>query len=66
MKPKKRAKPKPIRYMAIKDNAFIKNVEKTIEKEYKLPTGSVRMVMSNGRDAPLNIRLRKLLKDWDE
>lgn len=65
--PGKKRKPlKAIRKTAMKDNAFIGNAERKIEKEYKLPKGSVRLVLSNGRDAPLNIKLRRLLRDWDK
>ncbi|MBK7084836.1 MAG: hypothetical protein IPH53_09285 [Flavobacteriales bacterium] len=48
----------------MKDNAYIGNAERIIEKEYKLPKGSVRHLLSNGRDAPLTWKLRKLLRDW--
>jgi len=62
----KRKPLKAIRMTAMKDNAYIGNAERIIEKEYKLPKGSVRLLLSNGRDAPLTWKLRKLLRDWEE
>ena len=54
-----------IRKTAMKSNAFIGNAERIIEREMKLPKGSVRLVLPNGRVARTDKILRNFLKDWE-
>jgi len=49
----------------MKSNAFIGNAERIIEREMKLPKGSVRLVLPNGRVARTDKILRNFLKDWE-
>lgn len=52
------------RYMAIRRDAAIDKALGTIEKEYKLPKGSVRLVNPSGRQIRSDTTVDKLLKNW--
>jgi hypothetical protein len=62
---KKRVKA-PIRSDKAHSNAFIENIQQTIEDEYDLPRGSVKLVYPSGRKAYANSTVDAFRRHWDK
>jgi len=58
--------PEPRRYLSARVDARVASIERRIENDYGLPTGSVRLVLPDGRDARGDKRIGKLLADWSD
>lgn len=58
-------KEKAVRYRAARVDASIKSIVRRIERNFKLPKGSVRLVLPSGRRAHADGKINNLLKRWD-
>lgn len=56
----------PIRYHKAHGDAFIDNIQKTIEDEYQLPRGCVKLVYPSGRKARSDSTVDALRRHWGE
>ena len=57
---------KPVRYKGARSDASINSIERRIEKDYRLPIGSVRLVHPSGRKARADGTVATLLKNWKD
>lgn len=55
----------PVRFRAARVDATVGAIIKRIEKDFKLPEGSVKLVLPSGRKAHLDGKILNLLKRWD-
>lgn len=53
-----------VRYRAARIDARISSIARRIEKDYKLPDGSVVLVYPSGRRPAQDITIEDLLKKW--
>ncbi len=53
------------RKFVLRSDASVEAGEKTIERVFGLPKGSVRLVLPGGRDARSDKKIRALLRDWE-
>lgn len=58
-------KQNPVRFRAARVDATIATITREIERVFKLPEGSVRLVLPNGRKAHQDGRISNLLKRWN-
>jgi len=56
----------PIRTDRAHGNAYIKNIQSSIEDEFQLPRGSVKLVYPSGRKAYSNSTVDALRRHWGE
>ena len=63
----KRAKPKQnfARVRGARRDASIATITKRIQKAFKLPDGSVRLLLPSGKKAHIDGRIKNLLAQWD-
>ena len=62
---RKRAKSFPAaRKFALRIDASVASGQRSIEKEFKLPPGSVRLVLRSGRAARSDRMIKTLLEAW--
>jgi hypothetical protein len=63
----KRASPKQkvARVRGARRDASIESITKRIEKAFKLPEGSVKLLLPSGKKAHLDGRIKNLLSQWD-
>ena len=54
----------PIRYHKAHGDALIESIQKTIENEYQLPRGSVKLIYPSGRKAHSNSTVDALRRHW--
>jgi len=59
----KKRKQNPIRFRAARDDAAVAGVAARIERDYRLPEGSVKLVYPSGRKAGFSIGT--LRKYWE-
>jgi hypothetical protein len=59
-----RKKSTPVRYNAARVDASVGSIAKRIERDYKLPPGSVALVLRSGRKARRDGSIASLLKEW--
>ena len=62
---KKTKKQNPVRFRAARVDASVGTIARSIEKNFKLPEGSVRLVLPTGRKAHVDGKISNLLKRWD-
>lgn len=55
----------PVRYRAARVDATVGSIIKRIEQDYKLPEGSVKLVLPSGRKAHVDGKILNLLNRWD-
>jgi len=55
----------PVRYRDARGDASIKTISKRIEKDYGLPTGSVKIENPTGKKARSDGKVGSLRKRWD-
>lgn len=58
-------KESPVRYRAARVDATVGGIIKRIEKDFKLPNGSVKLVLPSGRKAHLDGHISNLLNKWN-
>jgi len=56
----------PIRSDRAHGNAFIESIQQSMEDEYQLPRGSVKLVYPSGRKAYSNSTVDALRRHWGE
>jgi len=54
----------PVRFRGARSDATIGSITKRIERDYKLPEGSVRLVLPSGRYAHVDGKVNNLLIRW--
>jgi Na+/H+-dicarboxylate symporter len=54
----------PVRFRAARVDATVGSITRRIEHDYKLPEGSVRLVLPTGRKAHADGKIDNLLKRW--
>lgn len=52
------------RKFALRSDASVKSGQRRIEKVFKLPEGSVRLVLPSGRKARSDKKIEAWLRDW--
>lgn len=57
---------KPLRYRKARKDASIAKIQKAIEEEYGLPSGSVRFVNPDGKTLRRDALVGRLLRNWRE
>jgi hypothetical protein len=55
----------PVRFRAARIDATVESIIKRIERDFKLPSGSVKLVLPNGRKAHLDGKISNLLDRWN-
>jgi hypothetical protein len=55
----------PVRFRAARVDATVGSIARRIERDYKLPEGSVRLVLPSGRRAHVDGKINNLLRKWD-
>ena len=55
----------PVRYRAARVDATVSSIVRRIEKDFKLPEVSVRLVLPSGRKAHSDGKIANLLKKWN-
>jgi hypothetical protein len=55
----------PVRFRAARKDATVGSIVRGIERAYKLPEGSVRLVLPSGRRAHVDGKIENLLKRWE-
>ena len=55
----------PVRFRAARVDASVGSIIRSIERDYGLPEGSVRIVLPSGRRAHVDGKIANLLKRWD-
>ena len=63
---KKKREEKPVRVRAARKDASVKSIEKRVEKDYKLPSGSVQINRPGKKDARGDKKVGKLRKEHDK
>lgn len=63
--PKAAPKQKVARVRGARRDASIESITKRIQKAFKLPEGSVKLVLPSGKKAHLDGRIKNLLAQWD-
>ncbi len=58
------AKHVPVRYRGARSDASVASIARRIERDYKLPRGSVALVRPKGRRARSDSSIGTLLKTW--
>ena len=58
-------KQNPVRYRAARADATIAGIARRIEKNFKLPGGSVCLILPSGRRAHFDGSIDNLLKRWN-
>lgn len=56
---------KPIRFKVFRSDASVQSAQRTLERKFGLPMGSVKVVYPNGRRARSDSTVGALLKYWD-
>lgn len=56
---------KAIRYRKAKVNGSIGSLQKTIEKQFGLPSGSIKIVYPSGRKARIDADVGALREHWE-
>jgi len=65
MAAKKRTKrQKPVRFRAARVDATVGSIARRIEQDYKLPEGSVCLLLPTGRKAHVDGKIDNLLNRW--
>lgn len=54
----------PVRFRAARSDATVGSIARRIEKDFKLPEGSIRLVLPSGRKAHVDGKISNLLKRW--
>ncbi|MBK5292301.1 MAG: hypothetical protein JJE04_11565 [Acidobacteriia bacterium] len=54
----------PVRFRAARSDATVGSIVRRIEKDFKLPEGSIRLVLPSGRKAHVDGKISNLLKRW--
>jgi len=57
---------KPIRSARLHDDGLVGNAARSIEREMKLPKGSVRLIYPSGRKARTDSTVGALKRRWEE
>lgn len=60
----KKKQQNPVRFRAARVDASIGSIARRIEKNFKLPDGSVRLVLPSGRTAHRDGKISNLLRRW--
>lgn len=59
-------KQNPTRFRAARVDATVGAIIRRIESDYKLPDGSVRLVLPSGRKAHMDGKIANLLNRWEK
>lgn len=59
-------KQNPVRYRGARSDASVATIVWRIERDYKLPEGSVRLYLPSGRRAHVDGSIQNLLNRWDK
>jgi len=62
----KTKKQTPVRYRAARSDASVGTIINSIENDFGLPSGSVKLVLPTGRKARVDGKIRSLQKAWSE
>lgn len=54
----------PVRYKGARIDASVRSIARRIERDYKLPTGSVALLLRSGRRARRDGTIGALLRHW--
>jgi hypothetical protein len=55
----------PVRFRGARSDASVGSITRRIEKNFKLPEGSVRLVLPSGYKAHADGKISNLLKRWN-
>jgi hypothetical protein len=55
---------KPVRFRAARVDATIGSIARRIDRDYKLPDGSVCLLLPSGRKAHIDGKINNLLSRW--
>jgi hypothetical protein len=55
-----------VRYRGARADASVASIVRRIERDYKLPEGSVRLYLPSGRRAHVDGSIQNLLTRWDK
>lgn len=56
--------PEPRRYLAIRRDSCVGSAQREIERVFRLPSGSVRLLLPSGRNARVDKGIEAFLADW--
>jgi hypothetical protein len=56
----------PVRYRGARADASVGSICRRIERDYKLPEGSVRLHLPSGRKAHVDGSIHNLLTKWEK
>jgi len=55
----------PVRFKGARVDASVESISRRIERDYKLPSGSVALLRPSGRRARSDCSIGTLLRQWD-
>jgi len=63
---RKKREDKPTRFRKARGDASISTIQRTLERKFGLPEGSVKLFYPSGRKARSDSKMELLVKSWDK